>query len=121
MESHLTIGRPVEIRETVENGNCAVERVVPTAEKRTSRQEQSILFKLPLEIRKLVYKEAIGKYKINISFNRTYRKMDHQRCKHQTSDDCKNSLCIHLHKHKGARDAYGQTDLLALLKTCRMM
>jgi hypothetical protein len=129
LESHLTIGRPVEIVPPVKLGSfredfdekCAVEQIVQFPEKVTSRQEQSMLFKLPLEIRRQIYAEAIGKYKIHISFNQTYRKMDHQRCKHPTSDDCFKRQCISLHKQKGARDAYGQTDLLALLKTCRMV
>lgn len=35
--------------------------------------------------------------------------------------DCLKRHCTVLHKQKGARDAWGQVDLLALLQTCRVM
>lgn len=132
LESHLTIGRPVEVAPAVkleifgedfgENGSlCGTEAVVELPVKTTCRQEQSILFKLPLEIRRQVYTEAIGGYKIHVRFNQTYRKMAHQRCKHTSSNKCYNSYCTILHRQPGMPDKYGQADLLALLKTCRMV
>lgn len=129
MERHLTIGRPVEIEKPGVSGifveefgdekesACLDEKPI----KLTMGQEQSGLFKLPLEIRRQIYKEAIGKYKIHISFNQTYRKMGHQRCRHRDGLDCFKRHCTVLHKQKGARDAWGQVDLLALLQTCRVM
>jgi len=127
MERHLTIGRPVEIEIEKKGsfredfGEEKVCGVVEKPVKVTMGQEQSSLFRLPLEIRRQIYEEAIGKYKIHITFNQTYRKMGHQRCRHATRKDCFNGQCTVRHKQKGAKDAFGQVDLLALLQTCRVM
>lgn len=118
LESHLTIGRPMCIAGTKENATVNGSVVGVQA---TSRQEQSMLLRLPLEIKRQIYKEAIGKYKIHISFNQAYRKMSHQRCKHSDSKDCFEAACIMGHKQRGAKDPYGQDDLLALLQSCRMV
>ena len=130
MQSHLTIGRPLDdVQPDLEKVGgfmegddlCEKELAMPVEEKATNRQEESVLFKLPLEIRRQIYKQVIGQYKIHISFNQTYRKMDHKRCRHLGSVNCFDKHCTMYHKQKGAKDIFGQVDLLALLKSCRMV
>lgn len=87
----------------------------------THHQLGSNLFKLPLEIRRMIYGEAIGGYVFHISFLEAYRKMGHSRCKMRFPEICKGVPCRQLHKQKGAADAWGNVDLLSLLLSCRRM
>ena len=87
----------------------------------TEQQENSVLFKLPLEIRRKIYEEVLSGYVIHVYFVEAYRRMSHTRCKSHTPDVCGDMLCRRLFKVKGAKDAWGNVGLLSLLKSCRRM
>jgi hypothetical protein len=108
------------------------------SEAKTHNQEASWPFKLPLEIRKHIYKEAIGGYCIHIHFVEAYRRMGHSRCKLDGSVVCmgltwqasapvvsRDLLTPNFSREKfrlpGALDEWGNSGLLPLLQSCRRM
>lgn len=125
LERHLTIGRPEaekKIEEVELDGRKEIEMVdlkrVMTV---TDRQEESSIFKLPLEIRRKVYEDVLGGYVIHIYFVVAYRRMSHTRCKNRTPEVCRGLPCRQIFKVKGAKDAWGNVSLLPLLQSCRRM
>jgi hypothetical protein len=121
LERHLTIGREMASsgaeNETFESKLKRKDRMTrPPA--RTEQQAQSILFKLPLEVRTQIYEEAIGGYVFHPHYVQTYKRFGHVRCKGKQCDgfDCRQQT-----KQPGAKDEWGAIDLMALLKSCRRM
>jgi hypothetical protein len=155
---HLTIGRSVLLEngyvlEFGGNGNDIGENAKMDAgkkvkkarmdtdkksEAKTHNQEASWPFKLPLEIRKQIYREAIGGYCIHIHFVEAYRRMGHSRCRLDGSVVCmgltwqasapvvsRDLLTPNFSREKfrlpGALDDWGNSGLLPLLQSCRRM
>jgi hypothetical protein len=88
-------------------------------ERRTDWQTQSSFFKLPLEIMRQIYEEAIGGYVFHIFSLEAYRRMSHTRCKTtRFPEDC---AFRRQSKQPGAADEWGNISLLSLLTTCRRM
>ncbi len=88
---------------------------------RTEWQEQSPLFNLPLEIRRQIYEEAIGGYTLHVFTLDAYRRMAHTRCKTAVMPEHGNCSCAVRARQKGVCDEWGNSELLALLMTCRRM
>ena len=121
LERHLTIGReePCLLDEIdKEISVCSKQYAMPPT--RTQEQMQSSLFKLPLEIRRQIYTQAIGGYMIHTNYVHIYKHFNHTRCK-ISSDTCDRNHCRVGGKPPGAEDAWGAIDLLSLLKSCRRM
>ncbi|KAF4630280.1 hypothetical protein G7Y89_g7855 [Cudoniella acicularis] len=98
------------------------EPLSPSPSKITNNQDDCLLLtKLPLEIRQQIYREAIGGYVFHIYFVDAYRRMANTRCKHSDPKICGKKECRSLFKQKGARDPWGASDLMALLKSCRII
>ncbi|CZR63881.1 uncharacterized protein PAC_13778 [Phialocephala subalpina] len=137
----LTIGRPEEavtVTEVASGTEMEVEAKVEVEDgaigapkslwkRRTDEQSQCHLFKLPLEIRNQIWEELITGYTIHIFFVENYLPMGHSRCKPEGGRSCACQLEAKQWrayqprslKQKGAVDAWGQCELLALPKTCR--
>jgi len=130
LERHLTIGRPepeadeeygdlevgLDLEEKRKEAEAGKLRRVMTV---TDRQEESAIFKLPLEIRRKVYEDLLGGYVIHIYFVEAYRRMSHTRCKNRSPEVCRGMPCRQIFKVKGASDAWGNVGLLPLLQSCR--
>lgn len=141
----LTIGRPeetvsviegvsegaseMEVESDVKVENSAVGAPKSMWKSRTDDQAQCHLFKLPLEIRNQIWEEVLTGYTIHIFFVENYLPMGHSRCKPEGGRSCVCKLESkqwkayqpRTLKQKGAVDAWGQCELLALPKTCRRM
>jgi hypothetical protein len=141
LERHLTIGRKVIISEEEEVGVAVgVEEIgekgndgLVVREKKkvvaatTDDQMQSMLFQLPLEIRRQIWEETMGGYVFHIYFVQAYRRMSHTRCKTREPEMCKGrdtpprEPCRNTFKVPGAKDAWGHSNLLSVLQSCRRM
>ncbi|PMD46805.1 hypothetical protein L207DRAFT_221131 [Hyaloscypha variabilis F] len=82
-------------------------------------QEQSPLFNLPLELRRQIYEEAIGGYTLHVFTLDAYRRMAHTRCKTAVMPEYGNCSCAARARQKGVCDEWGNSELLALLMSCR--
>lgn len=86
-------------------------------------QLQSPLFKLPPDVLRLIYEEVVGNRTIHIV--RRHDRLSHAICKvnkHQCQDQCKESQCRGLKLPNGTYEsAFGCSDLLPILQTCRKM
>ena len=94
---------------------------VKTGQK-TNWQDQSMLFNLPLELRRQIYEEAIAGYTLHIFTLDAYRRMSHTRCK--TANMPAEPLpcqCAFVSRQPGAADQWGNISLLSLLMSCRRM
>ncbi|EPE24244.1 hypothetical protein GLAREA_08095 [Glarea lozoyensis ATCC 20868] len=91
-------------------------------------QTQSVLWKLPLEIRQQIYAECVSGYNIRVTlntiddvsgFNRkeSRRFMQHTRCKLFPVSTCLS--CFSIQKRNRGLDEWGVGSLLSLLKVCR--
>lgn len=98
-----------------------VPKDLPTPKVTHLQQDSSFMTKLPYEVRQQIYRETIGGYVFHIYFVDAYRRMAHLRCKHQDPDRCEKKKCRNKLKQKGAKDKWGQCDLIALFKSCRIM
>lgn len=88
----------------------------------TDTQTNCILFRLPTEVRRLVWTEAVGGYLLHMRYVEAYKRMAFTRCKHEFGDViCDTERCIELMKQTGAKDKWGNIELLSLLQTCRRM
>lgn len=89
----------------------------------TDNQSNSqFISKLPPETRQKIYRETIGGYMMYIRFQDAYRRLTHSRCRHIDIRRCELAMCkTKNNKQPGAPDHWGQVNLLALLKTCRIM
>ncbi|KAH8667485.1 hypothetical protein BGZ60DRAFT_431719 [Tricladium varicosporioides] len=94
---------------------------LPTPKVTHLQQDSSFMTKLPYEIRQQIYRETIGGYVFHIYFVDAYRRMAHLRCKHQDPDRCEKRDCRNRLKQQGAKDKWGQCDLMALLQSCRII
>lgn len=126
LERHLTIGRPEPEEKKGEDADMHLSKAaeMPIASRVltvTDRQEESGIFKLPLEIRRKIYEEVVGGYVIHIYFVEAYRRMSHTRCKNRTPEVCRGIPCRQNFKVKGACDKWGNVGLLPLLQSCRRM
>jgi hypothetical protein len=91
---------------------------------------QSVLWKLPLEIRQQIYAECVSGYNIRVSLNKidafsdsarngSRRFMQHTRCKHLPASTC---VCFFSRSWRfSGVDEWGVGSLLSLLKVCRRM
>jgi hypothetical protein len=112
---HLTIGREHPMEDDIDAAKGEM-RPAPW----TEQQAESPLFKLPFEIRKMIYEEVIGGYVFHIKYLEAYKKYCHTRCKRPLP---KNHMahCVWAKSHRGFVDPWGQSDLMAMLKSCRRM
>lgn len=89
---------------------------------RADEQTKSPLFKLPEELRLMIYKEVVGNRLLHIV--RRQRKLGHVPCNgNGGADDCKENQCRGLKLPTGtyAQTGPGRGDLVQLLQTCRNM
>lgn len=115
LERHLTIGRP-ELEGSDEDRDELKEGIKPFT--RTEQQLQSPLFRLPLEVRRQIYREAIGDYVIHTNYIHIYKRFNHIRCKNDI-EGCGAYSCRVFGRTPGEEDKWGAIDLTALLKSCR--
>ncbi|KAF7922337.1 uncharacterized protein EAE97_011079 [Botrytis byssoidea] len=78
------------------------------------KQDKSSLYKLPREVRDLIWKEATGEYLVHLTWLEAYRRFDVSRCKGENGN-CIGSACQGVRKGKGAKDMWGNVDLLSYL------
>ncbi|KAA8573423.1 hypothetical protein EYC84_005009 [Monilinia fructicola] len=95
-----------------EDGICWKGKVEP--------QNNSALWKLPREVRDMIWEEAAGGYLVHLSWLDAYRKLQFSRCK---GDDgiCVGPDCQTIRKGKGVPDLWGNIDLIGYLLVCRKM
>jgi hypothetical protein len=101
-----------------EKERARIEATREATKAKTDDQTQSLLFALPLEIRRQIWEDVVGGYTIHLNYIPVYKRFDHTRCKMNT---CIQDYCKLQIKQEGARDEWGLVDLLALLSSCRMV
>jgi len=143
LERHLTIGReatieiqePMEVEETERKEKSHVLTEIKPSKAQVAKKRQSgrtdnqlgsSLFNLPLEIRRQIWEEVLGGYVLHMYFVEAYRRMSHTRCKTHFPDICTgqgpaSNPCRNTFKVPGARDKWGQSNLLSLLQSCRQI
>lgn len=90
----------------------------------TDTQTNSILFRLPSELRRLIWMEAMGGYLFFLRFIEWDNRMASIRCQHESDRSCDRCHNLIKKRRTGAQVKWGNFDsisLLSLLETCRRM
>jgi hypothetical protein len=83
-----------------------------------SEQTESPLFKLPREIRQMIYEQLLGGNVFHIVRRR--KKLGHTRCRaYREPDQCIPTRCRGLKLPSGVHAGYGDGDLIEVLQSCR--
>lgn len=86
-----------------------------------NKESEVHLFKLPLELREIIYREVLGGYMLHVGWRP--RRMGHMRCESASMDACKVKGCYEMMGYRSV--CYGSfginCGMLGLLLTCRRM
>ncbi|KAL3419896.1 hypothetical protein PVAG01_08395 [Phlyctema vagabunda] len=121
----VDVNDEVEMQVFGEKMSCPEDGVLKG--KTTALQDASLLFRLPPEIRKMVYEEVLAGYVFHVYFQDAYRRLRAERCKsvepsfwkEVSPNICKGMVCRNQLRVPGAPDRWGGVALLPLLMSCR--